>query len=448
MRVGASETDITPPVGGWLLGRMGPSTGVHEPLYARALVADDGNQPWIVIGMDLVGLSIEFSHELRATIRAATGIETVLLNCSHNHSAPFSMPWSIGGWQQHLRDEVGWRDHLRAVLPDLAQAAADKMVHVQLRVGRAPVQVGVNRRLNTDDGVIMAPNREGPQIPWVDVLAAYDDKGSPVAVLFSHAAHPVIVHNTSSLICADFPGAAVTHIRTALGADVVPLFVQGCGGDINGHPLRAGHEAAKEAGNRLGEATLDALEQSVALQETTCRLGTTTVWLSCEDLPTAAECGQALGRATTRLQESAGDPERHWILEDRIHCLRELQEMIDANRPPRIPLEINVIVLGYNWCLLTAPHELFCEYGLWFDREFPFRHTMSCAYTNGCEAYIPTDKDLEMGPKGGYEASSFASAKSAGLVYRNRLALRAGIEVQIKESVAKLVEEVVGANDR
>ena len=119
--------------------------------------------------------------------------------------------------------------------------------------------------------------------------------------------------------------------------------------------------------------------------------------------------------------------------------------MIETNRPPRIPLEINVVALGNDWCLLTMPHELFCEYGLWFDREFPFRHTMACAYTNGCEAYIPTDKDLEMGPMGGYEASSFPSAKAAGLVYRNRLAPRAGIEDQIKEAVTNLVEQVVGA---
>lgn len=331
MQIGASETDITPPVGGWLLGRMGPSTGVREPLYARALVADDGHHPWIVISMDLVGLSIEFSDELRAAIRASTGIKTVLLNCSHNHSAPFSMPWSIGGWHQHLREEGGWRDHLFTALPALVKAAADKMVRVQLRAGRAPVKVGVNRRLNMDEGVIMAPNPAGPQILG---RRSGGEKGQPLAVVFSHAAHPVIVHSTSSLICADFPGPAVARIRAALGAGVVPLFLQGCGGDINGHPLRGGHDAAAEAGSRLGKATLDALSQSIPLQETSCKVGSTTVSLPCEDLPTAAECGQALERATTRVKESAGDPDRHWILEDRISCLRELKEMIETPPPP------------------------------------------------------------------------------------------------------------------
>ena len=46
-----------------------------------------------------------------------------------------------------------------------------------------------------------------------------------------------------------------------------------------------------------------------------------------------------------------------------------------------------------------------------------------------------------MGPLGGYEASNFPSAKSAGLVYRNRLAPRPGIEGLIKKAVDELVEQ-------
>ena len=57
--------------------------------------------------------------------------------------------------------------------------------------GRAPVQIGYNRRLMNDEGYItMAPNPEGSVVPWVDVLGAYDENGQIIAVLFSHAAHP------------------------------------------------------------------------------------------------------------------------------------------------------------------------------------------------------------------------------------------------------------------
>ena len=38
MLAGAAEIDITPPVGSWIVGNTTRSTGVHDPLHARALV--------------------------------------------------------------------------------------------------------------------------------------------------------------------------------------------------------------------------------------------------------------------------------------------------------------------------------------------------------------------------------------------------------------------------
>jgi hypothetical protein len=71
---------------------------------------------------------------------------------------------------------------------------------------------------------------------------------------------------------------------------------------------------------------------------------------------------------------------------------------------------------------------------LWIDRNAPFRHTMVLAYTNGCESYIPTDKDFALG---GYEAVSFPQV-GAALRYRTRVALKPGIEKQIREQVQAL----------
>ena len=70
----------------------------------------------------------------------------------------------------------------------------------------------------------MAPNPEGSVVPWVDVLGAYDEKGQIIAVLFSHAAHPVIVHWSSEEIGADYPGYAVEHLRNFLAAEARKRF--------------------------------------------------------------------------------------------------------------------------------------------------------------------------------------------------------------------------------
>ena len=49
-----------------MLGPVAPSCGVHDELYAKALVLDDGGQTWAMLCLDLVGLSLAFSDELRA----------------------------------------------------------------------------------------------------------------------------------------------------------------------------------------------------------------------------------------------------------------------------------------------------------------------------------------------------------------------------------------------
>ncbi len=105
----------------------------------------------------------------------------------------------------------------------------------------------------------MAPNPRGTVLPWVDVLAIEQTDGKLVAVLFCHAAHPVIVHAASTLISADYPGFAVKTLQKLHGREAVYLFAQGCGGNINAFPLQGGIDAAIAAGRDLGQAVSRAL---------------------------------------------------------------------------------------------------------------------------------------------------------------------------------------------
>jgi hypothetical protein len=56
------------------------------------------------------------------------------------------------------------------------------------------------------------------------------------------------------------------------------------------------------------------------------------------------------------------------------------------------------------------------------------------AYTNGCESYIPMDRDLALG---GYEAATLP-ADGAALRYRHRRALRPGFEGRVVEQLRSL----------
>ncbi|HEX2522546.1 MAG TPA: hypothetical protein VHP35_10510, partial [Terriglobia bacterium] len=56
LKAGAARVEITPPIGHQLWGlasRVGPSTGVLDPLYARVLVLKSANTSLAVVALDL-----------------------------------------------------------------------------------------------------------------------------------------------------------------------------------------------------------------------------------------------------------------------------------------------------------------------------------------------------------------------------------------------------------
>ena len=435
MEAGVASTIITPPVGGWLLGPVARSTGVHDDLYAKVLVLNDGNQAVAILCLDLVGLSHAFNDELIALIRGRTHVETVLINCSHTHSSPFSMPWSFNGWKAHCEEETEWCDELRAAIPGIVEEATARMTPVSLHAARAPVKIGVNRRLMTENGIVMPPNPDGPETPWVDVLQVVEKGGDNLAVLFTYAAHPVIVHAASRLISTDYCGVTVDVIREQLGEGVLPLFAQGCSGNINGHPLRSGHAKAEDAGVKLGNAVLEAIyvEECVPIEADTFRVASETLRLPCEELPSAQSCTEVISELEEEIQKEGGG----WGVENKLNCLKSLRSKIEKNQQPEVRFDITAVMLGDEWCLVAMPHEVFSDYALWMEEVSPFVRTVAWGYTNGCESYIPTDKDLELGVRGGYEAAGFPRL-AAALGYASRLACRPGIEGQIKDGIRRI----------
>ncbi|MEP7242960.1 MAG: neutral/alkaline non-lysosomal ceramidase N-terminal domain-containing protein [Gammaproteobacteria bacterium] len=465
---GAAESVVNPPAGAPLLGTLQRSTGVNDDLYARALVLADGTRRVAILSFDLIGMDFSLADEIRSSIEQRTGIGDVLLNCSHNHSAPFTIPWSVLGAQWLSGIGMHWRRELIATAAALVARAAASAGPVTLHSGRAPVQIGSNRRLPTPEGVVMKPNPQGSVVPWVDVLRIDRVDGKPAAVLFGHAAHPVIIHGSSQLVSAEFPGFAATALKEKLGRDVIPFFIQGCAGDINGDPLRGGIDGAERAGRALAEATYQALQRSEPVTGRELSSRSVRAELPLAPLPPLAECERLLRDAEQRVMQRCGSlelsdsllwdlqdevpapksdagagkaddtqpmAEQPWWLMDNVLCLRDLLKKIRAADETPLRFDAHLLQIGDDWSLLTASHELFSEYQLWADRELPSRHKMFAAYTNGCESYVPLDRDYALG---GYEAVNFPSLDGAGFKYKHRRALRSGTEQKVIETLRSL----------
>ncbi|MHC4985087.1 MAG: hypothetical protein ACYTFO_02920, partial [Planctomycetota bacterium] len=286
MRVGAAERDVTPPVGTIINHPPRESIGVHDPLFVRALVLDDEQGTSVaILCCDLIGCGFEVFEQLAERVRAELGIEHLLINCSHPHSSIGLGLRAAEG--DELSDAARHNEAMHDAIMNMLSEARDSALPVTLKAGRASAQVGFNRRIIKDDGfVTMDVNRDAPSVPWVNVLLAEAvDTGKPVSLLLQHTAHPVIVPDTSCLISADFPGAAVARIHEELGDDAVALFGQGCCGNINGFPLRTTHDNATKAGRELGEAALKAIREATPIAAETIRFAVTHSELPAHELP-------------------------------------------------------------------------------------------------------------------------------------------------------------------
>ena len=348
IRAGAAQRDITPPVGYEIQHYFRKSIGVHDPLFARCLyLEDDEGNSVAIICLDLILGDFKTCDELRKEIQEKTGIDNSLINFSHSHSSAALGP--RGRTRVSNDKDSKWNDQTLDAIMAIIEEAKEHAEPVSLRAGRAAVQVGFNRRLvNKDNGhVYMGPNRKGPVVPWVNVLVADSKRtGKPLAVLFEHAAHPVIVPHTSKLTSADFPGAAVKRIREVLGNDVIALFGQGCGGNINGFPLRSTHEKADQAGRKLGHAVLKAIESSGPIKSDTF-----SVKLARAMLPSAPLPSEDVWKRMAAQNRSK--PER-------MKQLNRIRGLLDrGEKPPPRRFDAYAVMFGREWCLPSMAHTAF-----------------------------------------------------------------------------------------
>ncbi|MFQ6043535.1 MAG: neutral/alkaline non-lysosomal ceramidase N-terminal domain-containing protein, partial [Candidatus Poribacteria bacterium] len=150
LRVGIARADITPPVGIPMVGfaGRGPSIGVHDPLFATALVVTDGEKTAALIGCDLLDLSATVVAEARREINARLEIPpmNVTISCTHTHYGPDSYR------SESVDDVAAYGANLIYRLAGIVQEAASNMQTARMGIGWGISDIGVNRREKRSDG--------------------------------------------------------------------------------------------------------------------------------------------------------------------------------------------------------------------------------------------------------------------------------------------------------
>ena len=440
---GAAERNITPPVGMEITHYIRETIGVHDPLYVRAvLLRDRDGREVALVSADLIGAGFTCCDEVRERAKAETGVDEVWFSCSHTHAGRWLVSTPVPGreyteklaWDEGTHvpitqrpEEWRWNDSVHQKIVDVVRQAKDQAEPALVKAGKAPVQVGFNRRITGADGyTYMGVNREGLIVPWTSILSAESHKtGKPIFVLFEHAAHPVTVPHTSKLISADFPGAAVAKIRKSLGGDCIAAFGQGSSGNINSFPLRSTHKDAQAAGNKLGEAVLVAMGKAKPVRTDTLRFLTIPSLLPTQPLPSEKLIAE-------QMIEQKEHPERIAQLE------KITAKRASGTAPVSRRFDVHGLMLGEDFCLVSLPYEHFSHTERWVDRTAPFGTTMTFSLTNGGRGYIGSDEGLAMGANGGYEAGALPNWSAHEVMSPNLGGPAVGSEQMIKGAIAAL----------
>ena len=116
MRAGTSRIDITPPKGvsmGGYLARTKGAEGIHDPLFVRALVLEDGERRVALLSVDLAAVDRPVSSDIRRRIEQETAIPAaqVMLACTHTHAGPLVATRRISelsvSYHESVQDKLG-----------------------------------------------------------------------------------------------------------------------------------------------------------------------------------------------------------------------------------------------------------------------------------------------------------------------------------------------------
>jgi hypothetical protein len=405
LRAGVCRVDITPPLGvepgAWRL-RAGLADGVKEPLLAQALVLDDGVRRIALVATDLLWMPRHVAQATRRRVAALTGIpaEAVLLNASHNHSAPVLLePDSV-----RAAVRTGGLDGYAGALPDLlAGAVYGADAH------RQPAAVGSG----TGRAPGISVNRVDPRRPIDDAVSVLrvDGEDGPMAIVVGFACHGTCVGGQTLQWNADFPHALRTAVERAHpGAEC--LFFQACAGDLapldywfgNEAPVPHGFPARDRVGWALAAEVRRVLPTIWAASEIDLAVESRIVPLRRRRLPwSEAE----LDRIERHL---AGQHEEAYAgaWPDGIHTATSAQRFPlhyqrgavgmyrDMQRRQHVPIEAEIQALAIgDTAIVGTPFELFSGPGRALRERSPFASTLVLGYCNDYLGYLPPTEDLD-----------------------------------------------------
>jgi len=415
MSAGAARICITPALGTRINGGVGPGYAkhVHDDLYVRALVLDDGATRLAFAVVDTCLLDRPVFDQAKQLVQQHTGIapERVMMSCTHTHSGGAAC-----GAHLVEADET-YRAWLPGRIADAVACAVNNLAPAQVAWGGGSVpqhvfcrrvlikpgetytnQLGLTgelAKMNWDSPHPADGEPAGPTDPEVSVLSVRHADGRPLALLANYSLHYVGGVGAGH-ISADYYGVFSGRIQQLLGADrqeppFMGILTNGTSGDINNvdpkakrapvPPYTQMRRVAEDVAQEVlrvakGLEYRQDVKLRAAMRE--CTVGTRR--------PNAEEVEKARAVVAGRPPEKLnGFPENY-----------AREQVLLADWPAEVSMPLQVFRIG-ELAIAAWPGEIFAASGLELKQKTPVKPLFNVELANGWYGYIPPPEQFKVG---------------------------------------------------
>ncbi|HYO82650.1 MAG TPA: hypothetical protein VES20_14695 [Bryobacteraceae bacterium] len=422
IRAGAAAANINPHVGGSLAGNFteGRSRDIHDDLFAKTLVLDNGSGRVVLTLVDVCVLPASVTREAKKTIEAETGVPqaNIVFCCTHTHSAPTTM---------HVfqaQPDPGYLDFLTRRIVDSTRMAVARLEPARIGLGFGREErIAFNRRYELKPGT-MPPNpfggtdrvktnpgvgnpnvirAVGPTDPTVGILSVQRADGKPLALVGNYSLHYVGGVGPGH-VSADYFAWWASDMARRMGVgsgpgdpSFVAMLTNGAQGDINNIDVMKGRSERRPAYTQIREVARILADESARVLDglrysDDAELGASEEWLDLAvRLPSADEV-----RAARKLLAEASP--KGQLTDMPLVYARETVIMAETFNPrERVPVQ--ALRIG-DTALVAFAGEPFVEMGLEVRKKSALPRQFLIGLSNDHVGYVPT---VEAHEQGGYE---------------------------------------------
>ncbi|MCA9120792.1 MAG: neutral/alkaline non-lysosomal ceramidase N-terminal domain-containing protein [Planctomycetaceae bacterium] len=411
-RAGAAMADITPPLGEMVVGGFAPfpATAIHDKLFAKCLVLDDGETQVAFVICDNLGIIREVYDNARKMIAEETKLspDNILMAATHTHS--------------------GTRSSTDRYAPILARGIADaaRQAYANLEPARIgwggvgePSEVfnrrwfvsqrellqnpfgGIDKvRMNPPRGSAALIEPAGPVDPEVSFLSVQSKDGRPIALLANYSLHYVGGVDKGD-ISADYFGIFSRRIGELLDATAsdrpfVGMMSNGTSGDVNNINFRARggksydkYEKMTEVAEVVAQRVKQAHDQIEFRDWVPLKSARRELTLKFR------KPDEAMQKYMAEVMAKPADAEKFHRYET--NYAERVQKLLDG--PDEVSIPLQAVRIG-DLAIAAIPFEVFTEIGLEIKKEAPFKDAFTIELANDSHGYLPTPRQHELG---GYE---------------------------------------------